>query len=252
MADSQKRNPTAFLFLAAVLLLANADSLLAEIYKYQNDGIWYFSDTPPDQTPEKGLKIIETARSKDETPTDTQLLTDFPARNQIEQATAATVAIKTTIGFGSGFFISEKGHIITNKHVIRPTDDQEKKAHAAFDNAATQLRTAEARLKQEERKLRTFRTRLNHLQEVLVQESNIRRKQSLQKDYEENRQTYTNWEKDFYERQQQITMARKRYEDQKHTYEYDRTLANMSTRFTIILADQSEFTANLVALGKGY
>ena len=250
MAESIKRTQTALLIFTAVLMLVKADSLPAEIYKYQKDGIWYFSDTLPGQTPDNGLKVIETTKDQDETQPGSMLMTDFPARNPIEKATAATVAIRTTMGFGSGFFISENGHIITNKHVVRPTEEQEENIRADFEKAANQLQAAQNRLKHEEQQLRSFKTRLTHLQQTTEQESNSQRKQSLQKDYEENNRRFLEWQKDFFKRQQQIAMGKNHYDNQRHDYEYEKTLANMSTRFTIILADQGEFTANLVSLGR--
>ena len=251
MVESQKRIPTIYLlFFTVVLMSANTDNLMAEIYKYQKDGIWFYSDTPPDQTPTNGLKVIETSRNRKDSLPGSRLLSDFPARNPIEKATAATVAIKTTMGFGSGFFISDDGHIVTNKHVIRLTEEQEKKIRADFEMASNHLEAAQHRLEWEKQQLQLFKTRLNHLQEVIAGESNDQRKRSLQKDYETNRSSFLDRKKDFQRRQQQVAMEKNRYLDQKRSYEYEKTLAGMSTRFTITLADQSEFTANLVAIGR--
>ena len=47
-----------------------------------------------------------------------QLDDAYPPRNNIERARNATVFIKTAWGFGSGFFIDDDCHIITNRHVV--------------------------------------------------------------------------------------------------------------------------------------
>ena len=47
-----------------------------------------------------------------------QVADKFPAKNLIEAARNGTVVIKCSSKFGSGFFINEKGLILTNKHVI--------------------------------------------------------------------------------------------------------------------------------------
>jgi serine protease Do len=47
-----------------------------------------------------------------------QLARTAPARNSIESARNATVQIKTGWGFGSGFIIDARCHVITNRHVV--------------------------------------------------------------------------------------------------------------------------------------
>lgn len=55
-----------------------------------------------------------------------QLYDYHKPRTAIEEAQLATVFIKTPWGVGSGFFIDNKGHIITNKHVVK-LDEKVKK-----------------------------------------------------------------------------------------------------------------------------
>ena len=61
-----------------------------------------------------------------------QLDESHPANTAIEKARNATVFIKTSWGSGSGFFVSENGHIITNKHVLQM---QEKELTSLSSNA---------------------------------------------------------------------------------------------------------------------
>jgi len=61
-----------------------------------------------------------------------QLNESYPAHSDIEKARNATVFIKTSWGSGSGFFVSDNGLIITNKHVLQM---QEKELNALTANA---------------------------------------------------------------------------------------------------------------------
>jgi serine protease Do len=66
-----------------------------------------------------------------------QLRAKLNPKSPVEEASLRTLAVKTITGFGSGFFISDKGYIITNKHVVRG-DEQENQQINKQINRATQ------------------------------------------------------------------------------------------------------------------
>ena len=99
--------------LFVVLCLWPPALLCSPVYKYQKDGVWHFTDTPSDQMPADSRKIAPADPAA--APHDNQypmLHVEYPAANAIERATAATVAVKSALGFGSGFFVSPDGHIL--------------------------------------------------------------------------------------------------------------------------------------------
>lgn len=104
----------------------------AEIHRYQDaGGRWHFTDRPragvsrapgepagTDQAPTAANAVAASSQQDIEA----SLLESFPAINPVEGARNAVVKVTTDIGSGSGFFISSDGLLLTNRHVIRPSE----------------------------------------------------------------------------------------------------------------------------------
>jgi len=71
-----------------------------------------------------------------------QLDESHPANTAIEKARNATVFVKTSWGSGSGFFVSENGLIITNKHVLQMPEKELNSLNANADKMAKRLARA--------------------------------------------------------------------------------------------------------------
>ena len=124
----------------------------ADVYRYKDEnGVWHFTDNPPDMQAETTETIIKekasTATSYD---LAQQLQTNLPPRNEIEKARLATVSIRTALTNGSGFFVSENGHIVTCKHVLNQADERMSKTENNLDVQLQSLKQIEVRLKAEE------------------------------------------------------------------------------------------------------
>jgi S1-C subfamily serine protease len=71
-----------------------------------------------------------------------QLKQTAPAANAIERARNATVFIKTKWGTGSGFFVTENCLIITNKHVVKVSEQKIANTEAEVESWKTKLERA--------------------------------------------------------------------------------------------------------------
>ena len=139
--------------LSLLILLALSPPSLAEIYKYKDEsGRWRYTDKKPTSKTKatvisptsKGVEAVAPTTSASPPSTDIgeNLRQQYASETPIARATLSVVSIETTMGSGSGFFVSDNGFIVTNKHVIRPkgssawqqqSDDLEKEKEAIND-----------------------------------------------------------------------------------------------------------------------
>ena len=134
----------------------------AEIFRYQDaNGRWHFSDRPHDAPSTAIGRSGAGAAAGADHDLARELSAKFETSTPVQQATLATLAIKANMGQGSGFFISDDGYILSNRHVVRPGGSKDlEKAHAKLEKA--------------ERKLATYADRLDP-QEYAERASKIRR-----------------------------------------------------------------------------
>ncbi len=241
-----------FILLLLILIIA-AQPAYAGIYKYKKDGVWYYTDTPPKDQIENSEQMVESGK-KAPAPTDagTPLLENYVARNAIEEAAAATVAVKTALGYGSGFFISSSGHIITNKHVVRTLPKQAKQTKEYFDKVDNRVEDIEKQFKEEKAQLQAFDKKIQNLKELAENERDASRKKSYQDEYEYRKKEYDSWKANYEQRLKKFKSQRKQYRSGRSEFDYRNTVTNLSQSFTIILADDTELYAHLVATSENH
>ena len=110
--------------LSTFVLGVGLHTATARVYKYQaENGQWCFTNVPSgviDIDPIAYEVFSGPAGTED---LESRLAEAFPPSNEIERARNATVAIESPLGHGSGFFVSDDGYILTNKHVVQPSDE---------------------------------------------------------------------------------------------------------------------------------
>lgn len=218
---------------------------LAGIYKYKKDGVWHYTDAPPKELIEHSEQLAE---SSEPTPLPSEkgapLLSDYVARSAIEEAAAATVAIKTTLGFGSGFFISISGHIITNRHVVRspnglsPGIVEQRRRNAAWNEA---IQRELQSLEKQNEKLRRMKKRAENEQDPL-------RKKSYEDQYDYQKKKYEYRLKRYKKSKETFKSRNDKLSDQ----EYRTIVADLSNTFMITLIDNTKLYVRLLATSKDH
>ncbi len=168
----------------------------------------------------------------------------------VEQASMCTLSVKTAAGFGSGFFISEDGYIITNKHVVRGSEKQ-------FQQVEAKIEQSRQNLRQYKRSLNTASKRQKSYRDDLVKKETLLKK--LKKAGRVDRASFAAKQQELgtaeqllRQEEKRLAKAKKKYRAEKQTFDKEvekfhrsqRELAGQGS-FTIILADETELYASL-------
>ena len=175
----------------------------------------------------------------------------------VETANLAVVSVKTEAGFGSGFFVSEDGLIITNRHVIRGSELQNKQVETKFSEADEQLSQWRRSLDLEENRLVRYEQNLRNSWSSLNQAINDpnnridpRRLGDLKASLQDKSGYARKWRADYDAR-------RRNFEEQRHKVEKSRQeifqrnqKLSRQSRFSITLANGSEKSVILYKISK--
>ncbi|MCP4387382.1 MAG: DUF4124 domain-containing protein [Gammaproteobacteria bacterium] len=238
------------LLIAILLVHLTAAPTLADVYKYQDkNGKWHFTDKPPK---DKKTSAVTTTASVGAVKANLKddLHQEFNPDSNTAEASLSVVTVKTSAGSGSGFFVTEDGYIITNRHVIRPS-------------TTNQWKNAEAELTEWKRRLDDLKSDNEIDEEQIADEKNTidenREYMESGKATKSEHGRYERYIKRYLKNKEQhetnVAQYRKlerEYRKKKSDFGFSSSMSNFSRKFTIVLKNGKKLKARLVKLSKEY
>ena len=236
-----------WLFALIVIASLGGRDATAAVYKYKDEnGVWHFSDAPVDLPDASETMAGMVERQTAPIDLNRQLAAALAPQNDIENAVMATVSVDSSIGAGSGFFVSEKGHIITNMHVLQYTADQENQVTAFFQNAEAELGKIEKQLREEEVHLTETQAHLEKAKALIQSQKTSEVKAINKSRYLADFERYVAWKENYLQRKSQLKEKKKELWRKKMDYMRNVNVAALSLTFSIHLADNTPVTAYLI------
>ncbi len=226
-----------------------ADAAIAKIYRLKDqNGNYYYKDIPEegdsDEAPAQKKAQANISGIKD---LGAELSARFNPSSAVEKASIGTVTVKTSMGTGSGFFITSNGYIITNKHVLRgdekrmaETGANIEKADAEAEKFKKQFAAEEDKLARREKMLEDYKNQIEKMTYLPLKASESEKHRMA---YEE----YQMWKENFVSRKKDFLSKLESYSEKKNDSSYKATVGALASHFTIIIKDGREFNVYLVA-----
>lgn len=238
----------------AIILISWQTQGVAEIYKYQDkDGRWHFTDKAPNDKKSTQTFTYKSSKSNSDALSDYQksLQEKYKPKSQLESATLAVVTVKTKLGSGSGFFISDNCYLITNKHVVRPTSTRSwKTSQADISNDKVSLKEAQRYISEEKERLEINKRKLDEYRSYI---DGLRLGSNRTNEEAEYKYRLRDYNRDIERLDEKIVRTKhqkQEYQRKRSSFSMDSSISNVANSFEITLKDNTKIRAKLIKLSK--
>ncbi|MBE0585655.1 MAG: trypsin-like peptidase domain-containing protein [Desulfofustis sp.] len=183
----------------------------------------------------------------------------LPAQSPLERANHAVVSIKTEAGSGSGFFANDQGLIVTNRHVVRGSEQNNRQVEDKLGETETQLKRWHDSLQQDEERLSAYERKLEQDRRLLqrrIDEFGSRLDPQWRRDAEqslrERAKTLQTWRREHQARKDEYQGQDREFRRQRDGWRNSNEQLARQSRFTVILADGTEQSALLYRVSDTY
>lgn len=183
----------------------------------------------------------------------------LPADSPVAAASHAVVWIKTEAGSGSGFFVNDAGLIVTNRHVVRGSEQNKRRIETQLTETENQLNRRRAELNQSRSRLDAYEKKLDSDRRLFnqrVAEFGKRINPQWQRDVEQNlrerEQHVQQWRREIQQQTAEFDKYDRQFRQQRDEWRFTNEQLARQSRFRIILADGSEQSAVLYRVSDSY
>ncbi|TYT75240.1 trypsin-like peptidase domain-containing protein [Desulfobotulus mexicanus] len=241
---------TILFFVLAVLLCSSMVSA-SEIYQFTDEkGVIHFTDNPM-KVP--GAEYKEIASQGNSHPRGSDLIEilekKLNPRTAVEQAAMATVRVESVLGIGTGFFISERGHILTNRHVLQQDKAEAQKQREHYRKTEQKLRTYGEQIRQEEQRLEDARKRADDYG-LRIPEMHSSQQERARKNLQDEQRNIRERESYLRGIRQEYRQAKDELDKHRRDFEWQNNLAGTQRQVRIGLADGSSLQASIIKISE--
>ncbi len=238
------------LFSTCIVSVFLASSAAAEIYRYKDEnGRWQFTDKPLN----KGKSQASTPSSSPASSAAKANLKEalekkFKPASNIDKASLAVVMIETNTSTGSGFFVTDNGFIVTNKHVVRPSETKNwENQKVSLEEEKLDLDEIKSLIDEEKERLKDMKSAIDEDQEYMesrhATKSQLSRYERFIARYKRDKERLEKEEKKFKQKERE-------YKKKKSAFGFNSSMSNFSKKFTITLKNGKKLKAKLVKVSK--